>query len=133
MNSMAERIVYRAEFFQEGGLYVGLAPELNVSSFGDTLDEARLSLQEAVDAFAETCQTMGTFDEVMEESGFTKRGASWIPRQPVAAELSIAGSSSAEPDDHTSLLSDLDMGGVTGRNNDRRPSAGALAVPHQRL
>jgi hypothetical protein len=91
VNSMAERIVYRAEFFQEGDLYVGLAPELNVSSFGETLDEARLSLQEAVEAFAKACQTMGTFDEVMEESGFTKRGDSWLPRQPVIAELLIAG------------------------------------------
>jgi hypothetical protein len=62
-----------------------------VSSFGETLDEARLSLQEAVEAFAEACQTMGTFDEVMEESGFTKRGDSWLPRQPVVAELLIAG------------------------------------------
>ena len=71
---MAERIVYRTEFFKEGDLYVGLAPELNVSSFGETLEETRQSLQEAVEAFAEACQTMGTFDEVMEESGFTKRG-----------------------------------------------------------
>jgi predicted RNase H-like HicB family nuclease len=91
VNSMAERIVYRAEFFQEGDVDVGLAPELNVSSFGETLDEARLSLQEAVEAFSEVCQAMGTFDEVMEESGFTKRGDSWLPRQPVAAELLIAG------------------------------------------
>ena len=88
---MAERIVYRAEFFKEGELYVGLAPELNVSSFDETLDEARRSLQEAVEAFAEVCQTMGTFDEVMEESGFTKRGDSWLPRQPIAAELLITG------------------------------------------
>jgi predicted RNase H-like HicB family nuclease len=91
VNGMAERIVYRAEFFKEGDLYVSLAPELNVSSFGETLEDARLSLQEAVEAFAEACQTTGTFDEVMEELGFTKRGDSWFPRQPVAAELLIAG------------------------------------------
>jgi predicted RNase H-like HicB family nuclease len=91
VNRMAERIVYRAEFFKEGDLYVGMAPELNVSSFGETLEDARRSLQEAVEAFAEACQTMGTFEEVMEESGFTKRGDSWLPRQPVAAELLIAG------------------------------------------
>jgi hypothetical protein len=91
VNSGAERIVYRAEFFQEGGLYVSLAPELNVSSFGDTLDEARLFLQEPVEVFAEACQTMGTFDEVRGESGFTKRGDSWLPRQLVAAELLITG------------------------------------------
>ena len=88
---MPERIVYRAEFFKEGDLYVGLALELNVSSFGETLEEARLSLQEAVEAFAETCETMGTFEEVMDESGFTKRGDIWLPRQPVAAELLVVG------------------------------------------
>jgi predicted RNase H-like HicB family nuclease len=87
VNSMAERIVYRAEFFQEGDLYVGLAPELNVSSFGDTLDEARRSLQGAVEAFAGACQTMGTFDEAMEESGFSKRGDSWLARKLVASRL----------------------------------------------
>ena len=36
---MVERIVYRAEFFKERDVYVGLAPELNVSSFGETLEE----------------------------------------------------------------------------------------------
>jgi predicted RNase H-like HicB family nuclease len=91
MNSMAERIVCRAEFFKDGDIYVGLAPELNVSSFGEALDEVRRSLQEAVEAFAEACQAMGTFEEVMEESGFTKKGESWLPRQPVAAELLITG------------------------------------------
>jgi predicted RNase H-like HicB family nuclease len=76
VNAVAERIVYRAEFFKEGDLYVGLALALNVSSFGETMEEARRSLQEAVEAFAETCQAMGTFEEVMEESGYSKRGDS---------------------------------------------------------
>ena len=88
---MAERIVYRAEFFKEGDLYVGLTPELNVSSFGETLEDARRSLQEAVEAFAEACQAMGTFEEVMEESGYSKRGDSWLARKPVATEPLIAG------------------------------------------
>ena len=30
------KIVYRTEIFAEGGCYVGICPELNVSSFGDT-------------------------------------------------------------------------------------------------
>jgi hypothetical protein len=88
---MTERIVYRAEFFKEGDLYLGLASELHVSGFGETLEGARHSLQEAVEAFAEACQTLGTCAEVMEESGFIKGGESWLPRQPLAAELLIAG------------------------------------------
>jgi len=84
---MALRIVFRAEFFKEGDLYVGIAPELNVSSFGETLNGAKRSLQEAVEAFIEECAAMGTFEEVLEEAGFDKRGDQWLPRQPVAAEL----------------------------------------------
>jgi predicted RNase H-like HicB family nuclease len=90
MNSMAERIVCRAEFFKENGVYVGLAPELNVSSFGETLDEVRRSLQDAVEAFAEACQAMGTFEEVMEESGYSKRGDSWLAGKLVASRLPVA-------------------------------------------
>lgn len=86
-----ERIVYRAEFFKEGDAYVGVAPELNVSSFGETLEEARYSLQEAVEAFVEECQQMGTLEEVMEEAGFVKRADSWVSRQPVLAELLTLG------------------------------------------
>jgi predicted RNase H-like HicB family nuclease len=85
---MAARVVvYRAEFFREGGLYVGLAPELSVSSFGETLEEAKRSLQEAVEAFLEECETLGSLEEVLEEAGFIKQDDTWLPRQPVAAEL----------------------------------------------
>ncbi len=88
---MAQQIVFRAEFFREGDLYVSLAPELNVSSFGETLDEAKHSLKEAVDAFLEECETMGTLEDVLEEAGFEKTGNQWLPRQPIAAELLTAG------------------------------------------
>ena len=67
--TMAE-VVYRAEFFREGDVYVGLAPELGVSSFGDTLEEAKSALREAVDAFLEECERMGSLKEVLEEAGF---------------------------------------------------------------
>ncbi len=84
---MAHQIVFRAEYFREGDLYVARAPELDVSSFGETLDEAKASLQEAVEAFLEECESMGSFEQVMEEAGFEKRDDQWLPRQPVAAEL----------------------------------------------
>ncbi len=84
---MAHQIVFRAEFFREGDLYVALAPELGVSSFGETLDEAKASLQEAVEAFLEECEKTGSFEQVMEEAGFERKDNKWLSRQPVAAEL----------------------------------------------
>ena len=67
------KVVYRAEIFKEGDLYVGLSPDLNVSSFGDTSQEATDSLQEAVEAFLEGCEELGTLEEVLVESGFRRQ------------------------------------------------------------
>lgn len=84
---MARRIVFRAEFFREDDLYVGLAPELDVSSFGESLEEAKQSLEDAVEAFVEECEAMGTLEEVLQEAGFDWEGDIWLPRVPVASEL----------------------------------------------
>ncbi|MEW6739733.1 MAG: type II toxin-antitoxin system HicB family antitoxin [Nitrospirota bacterium] len=62
----------KAEIFKEDDVYVALAPELNVSSFGETIDEAKASLKEAIEAFVEECEQMGTLEDVLEESGFRK-------------------------------------------------------------
>lgn len=39
---------------REGGGFVALCPELDVASQGDTIDEARKNLQEALELFFET-------------------------------------------------------------------------------
>lgn len=76
----------KIEVFKEGASYVALAPELNVSSFGDTIPEAKESIKEAVEAFLEECHEMGTLDEVLEESGFLKGMDAWKARKPVVEE-----------------------------------------------
>jgi predicted RNase H-like HicB family nuclease len=40
--------------WREGEGYVSLCPELDIASQGDTVEEARANLQEAVDLFFET-------------------------------------------------------------------------------
>jgi len=84
---MQQSIEVRVEIFREGDLYVGICPELDVSSFGETIESAKQSLREAVSAFIEECEEMGTLAEVLEEAGFTQQDARWLPRQPVATEL----------------------------------------------
>lgn len=83
------KINFRAEFFKEGDVYVGLCPELNVSSFGDSLLESRQSLTEAVEAFLEECERMGTLEDVLEEAGFSLHDGAWFPREPVSEERLI--------------------------------------------
>jgi len=86
-----QKVNFRAEIFREGGVYIGLCRELNVSSFGETVEEARNSLQEAVGAFIEECEVMGTLEEVLEESGFVKEGSVWTPPKPIKEELLFVG------------------------------------------
>ena len=76
----------KVEVFREDDLYVALCPQLNVSSFGETIEEAKKSLVEAVEIFIEECSEMGTLDEVLEESGFVRTDQDWLPRQAVAEE-----------------------------------------------
>jgi predicted RNase H-like HicB family nuclease len=88
---LKQRVVVRVEIFREGDLYVGLCPDLEVSSFGETITEAKDSLREALEAFLEECEAMGTLEEVLEEAGYLRQDGTWLPRQPVSAELVALG------------------------------------------
>jgi len=80
------RVSYSSQLFDEDGQIVALCPELSVSSFGDTPEEALACLQEAVMLFLEECQRMGTLQMVLEEAGYHQEPTvpqRWIPRQPV--------------------------------------------------
>lgn len=66
-------ITMKVKVFKEGDVYVALCPELNVSSFGDDIKSAKRSLREAIEAFLEECEVMGTLEEVLEEAGFVKK------------------------------------------------------------
>ena len=84
-------ISIRIEIFKEGDVYVALSPELNVSSFGETIEDAKKSVREAIEAFVEECERMGTLEEVLEESRLIKVDDSWESRKPVSEEsLAIA-------------------------------------------
>lgn len=79
-------VPYTSQLFEEDDQIVALCPELNVSSFGDTYDQALESLQEAVALFLEECQRMNTLELVLEEAGYRRDPtdpARWQVRQPV--------------------------------------------------
>ena len=82
------------DYFEENGQIVALCPELQVSSFGDTLKEAERSIREALELFFVGCQELGTLEEVLEESGFVRVNDQWIHRVPmksVQTTLQLAG------------------------------------------
>ncbi len=79
-------IFVRIEIFKEDDAYVALSPELNVSSFGETIIDAKNSVKEALEAFFEECESMSTLEDVLEEAGFSKMNDSWESRKPIEEE-----------------------------------------------
>jgi len=79
-------IAFTTHIFKEGDSFVAYAPELDVSSCGDTADQARKNILDAVQGFLETCADMGTLDEVLDEAGYRHSGSEWLPPEFVSLD-----------------------------------------------
>jgi predicted RNase H-like HicB family nuclease len=79
-------ISVEVRIFREGDVYVALCPELELSSFGEDIESAKESFKEALAAFLEECEALGTLEEVLEESGFVKAEGLWVLEEPVLRE-----------------------------------------------
>lgn len=83
------RVECRVEYFQEGQKVVALCPDLNLSSFGDTQEQARARFEEALQLFLTGCEELGSLEEVLGESGFAEvpgEPERWVPRRLVGQE-----------------------------------------------
>jgi predicted RNase H-like HicB family nuclease len=76
MNHIPE-LTFTIQIFQEGRTYVAYTPELDVSSCGRTLDDARTNLGDAVRGFLKSASRMGTLDAILEEAGFVRARGRW--------------------------------------------------------
>ncbi len=56
--------------WKEEGVYVSYCPQLDVSSCGDTVEEARSMLKEAIRLFLEEAERSGNLHDILEECGF---------------------------------------------------------------
>ncbi|MBI4143142.1 type II toxin-antitoxin system HicB family antitoxin [Candidatus Uhrbacteria bacterium] len=80
------QITYTAQLLKEDGTYVAYAPELDVSSCGDSPDAARHALQEAVTLFLEEMQRAGTLHTILGEAGYREHGGQWEPPEFIGFE-----------------------------------------------
>ncbi len=83
------KIELSIKFFVENSSIIALCPDLNVSSFGNTIEEAEHSLKEALDLFFEGCESQNSIPDVLEESGFHLVNGSWINRKPIKTTKTI--------------------------------------------
>lgn len=81
-------IDYDMIVFQEDDAFVAYCPELDVSSCGGTVGQAKDMLKTAVRLFLEEAERMGTLTDILEESHYRKDASGrWLPPKLVATEL----------------------------------------------
>ncbi len=74
--SIKTEIVLEVQFIQDGDYVVAYNPDLKLSSFGKTVDEAFNAFDEMLQLWVQETQELGTFEELMANAGFT---LSYIP------------------------------------------------------
>jgi predicted RNase H-like HicB family nuclease len=68
---------FDTHIFKEGDMFVAYVPALDVSSCGNTDEEARKNIRDAVRGFLETSADMGTLDELLQEAGYKRDANGW--------------------------------------------------------
>ncbi|MBI3807301.1 MAG: hypothetical protein HY281_07270 [Nitrospirae bacterium] len=81
-------IEFDAIIFQEGKNFVAHCPELDVSSCGHNVDEAKGNLKTAVRLFVEEAEKLGPVEDILKEAG-CQLGSDGMWRSPriVATEV----------------------------------------------
>jgi len=82
----AMNIEYTVQMWKEGDQFVAHAMPLDVMSCGQTADEARAALDEAVHLFLTTAADQGSLEEILHEAGYERQGGDWVSPSWVAIE-----------------------------------------------
>ena len=69
------RIRLTEEIWKENNMYVSYCPELDISSCGQDVEQAKKNLIEAIIINFEETKKMGTFERFLEECGLEKVNA----------------------------------------------------------
>ena len=76
-NSPTSRITVDIEIRHIGDRFLSACPALDLFSQGDTEEEAKNHLLDALNGFLETCQEMGTLQTVLSEAGLLELDAGY--------------------------------------------------------
>ena len=78
-----DRIVYEIEESRAGKVYQAFCPELVMTGFGDTPEEAKEALRREVSIYLEDCEELDILDEVLIEAGFYDNDEIWMSSRVV--------------------------------------------------
>ena len=62
-------IIYNEIVFKEVNAYIAYCPELDLSSCGSSIEQAKEMLRTAMRLFIEEAEKMGTLEEILEGAG----------------------------------------------------------------
>ena len=77
-NPPFDRVVYRIEESPAGAGYEAVCPELVITGFGDTPEDAKSMLRRQVSEYLEDCEKLDALDETLIEAGFYFNGELWM-------------------------------------------------------
>lgn len=76
--------------FQQGDFYVAYCPSLNLSSYGDTIDDAKTGFDEVMEAYLDECEENGSLRDDLVKNGWTLNIQNHKKAEPPAVvELNI--------------------------------------------
>ncbi len=78
-----DRIVYQIEESRDGASHMAYCPELVVTAFGDSPEQAKESLRLEISRYLEDCEELGILDEVLIEAGFYDNDEVWMSSRVV--------------------------------------------------
>lgn len=64
------RLRLSEEIWKEGNMYVSYCPEIDITSCGETIEQAKRNLKEAILINIEETKKMGTFRKFLQDAGF---------------------------------------------------------------
>jgi len=76
-----DRVVYRIEESRAGAGYEAVCPELVITGFGDTAEDAKNMLRRQVSEYLEDCEKLEILDETLIEAGFYYNGEVWMSNE----------------------------------------------------
>ena len=71
------RVIYQIEGSKIGSSFQAVCPELLITAFGDTEQDARDGLRQQVADYLEDCDNLGVLDETLIEAGFYFEDGVW--------------------------------------------------------
>ena len=81
-----QKVVLSVAFYREGNKFIAYSPAFDLSTCGDSQEQAKRRFEEALKIFLEEIDKMGTFEDVLLECGWRKIGHTqkrWEPPQYV--------------------------------------------------